>query len=278
MNINNRAIIILRVTIAALFLLSIYAKLANFFEFQLLLQANLSTQESMAIKIASIIIATELFFLYSSIFDENEIFIKINNVAFLIFNLVIVLQYFTISYDNCYCFMNLLDIPLWLSLIKNSVVLIVLIFINRKIEKPIVGNWLAHSFIKLSIFVIVSINLIDSPYNYFSTAEITKLSFGDVKKIEATKKGKIIYVDARDRYSFLQNSIPGAVNIPLMQTRKDRLKLEVAKYLNNYDIVITFCDSEMCSLSYYLALEIRKIYPRKKIYVLKGGIKDWQNT
>lgn len=88
------------------------------------------------------------------------------------------------------------------------------------------------------------------------------------------ESGKALFVDARDRASFLKGHIQGAVNVPWQNGDEamDRL-LEI--FPGPETIIVTYCDGEGCTLSTLLARRLLDM-GLPHVRVLPNGWTTWK--
>lgn len=100
----------------------------------------------------------------------------------------------------------------------------------------------------------------------------------EVEEIKVSEIGSdIILVDARDTRLFEHEHISGAISIPYYGTPSHSEKLQNNSEYNFKEAkVVTYCDSQGCSLAEKLAHELSKQLGTK-IYVLNGGIENWKS-
>lgn len=82
-----------------------------------------------------------------------------------------------------------------------------------------------------------------------------------------------IFIDARYKKFYDGERIEGALSYPLQDYMiwKNKIKIKI-----KFDqMVIVYCDNQVCSLSYYLSENLRKI-GFINVYRLLGGIDQWK--
>ena len=103
-----------------------------------------------------------------------------------------------------------------------------------------------------------------SPERYISTDELADRIIN--------QDPSILLIDVRDSISYLRNTIPNAVNIPL----KDILKENFEGYLNQdeYDVILFSNDNFYADEAWILCNRLNF----QNLRVLKGGMNNWFNT
>ncbi|MFD1294468.1 rhodanese-like domain-containing protein [Lutibacter holmesii] len=103
-----------------------------------------------------------------------------------------------------------------------------------------------------------------SPERYISTDELADRIIN--------QDPSILLIDVRDSISYLKNTIPNAVNIPL----KDILKEDYEGYLNQdeYDVILFSNDNFYADEAWIICNRL----DYQNLRVLKGGINRWFNT
>jgi rhodanese-related sulfurtransferase len=88
--------------------------------------------------------------------------------------------------------------------------------------------------------------------------------------------GMAVFVDARNRVSYEQGHIPGAINIDNYNVDEDFPK--VSSELEVPEIIVVYCGGGDCEDSIFLSSElVTRGIPKDKIRLFEGGIKEWQN-
>ncbi len=103
-----------------------------------------------------------------------------------------------------------------------------------------------------------------------SDGEIKIVSTKQVRKI-LSNNGAIL-LDARSPEAFREETISGAINLPIEQLfdyEKELQTLPKDKWL------ICFCSDEMCDLGNMLAMELQN-YGFTRIVYYKAGLEDWK--
>jgi len=125
------------------------------------------------------------------------------------------------------------------------------------------------------IIIIIFIILIFTYSNYFNKHEKNIIKIIQANKlIEKLKNGdKIFIFDVRDERFFKFEHIKNAKSFPYINFQK--LKTKFIKKFKPNDMIVLYCDSSVCSLSYYTAIELIKL-GYKNVFILKGGIDEWE--
>lgn len=98
-----------------------------------------------------------------------------------------------------------------------------------------------------------------------------KLAFtlGPVELQKMMEENKVKLIDVRRREDFVEEHIPGAINIP-----KDEL-VERFNKLSTKDVHVVYCYNQQCHLAAAAALILSKnSYPTME---LEGGFDTWKN-
>ncbi len=96
---------------------------------------------------------------------------------------------------------------------------------------------------------------------------------GTVSPAEAERLiGTAIFLDARDRLSFEEEHIPGAINLPYEEF--ETAFGEVASFLSENDPLIVYCQGGDCELSHALAAALRQ-GGFTDVRVLQDGMEGW---
>ncbi len=116
---------------------------------------------------------------------------------------------------------------------------------------------------------------LQSPANILTSVDWfkAKLQF-EIGPVELDRllehKISILVVDVRDRESYLEAHIPGAVNIPLAELPRKLGELPREK------TIVTYCWSPTCMMSAKAALELA--HRGYNVQELLGGIKAWTDA
>ncbi|MGV8057751.1 MAG: rhodanese-like domain-containing protein [Smithellaceae bacterium] len=138
-------------------------------------------------------------------------------------------------------------------------------------------------FITASL-VAVSCNVLRQaglPLFSFSPAKIIniqQMTIPDIALSEAYdlyQKNKVVFVDARDPFSFEEGHIAGAVNIYPDETALRAANLK--KMLSPGSVIITYCDGPQCPLSKETAQGL-KLQGLPVVKVLVNGWSLWLNA
>jgi len=101
---------------------------------------------------------------------------------------------------------------------------------------------------------------------------ITIKNLTEVQKCLET--GTATLIDVRSRESFAEGSIPGAVNVPVVNRNPYKFIEEVKNKLTT-DEVILFCDGIGCDESINAANLLKSMSDIKNISVFPGGYNQW---
>lgn len=129
-----------------------------------------------------------------------------------------------------------------------------------------------------------------APMKYSENVE----TYGEVEVLEFIEKAKsnknMLLVDSRTENWFYHETIPTAVNIPYLYTKKSQYPDEFKEYLEilgvkevagKYDFtnakeILLFCNGAWCGQSPESIKELIAIgYPEKKIKWYRGGMQSW---
>ncbi len=195
---TNKLILILRVSISALFLLSVFAKLYPtplygitkvFEEGQLI---PMGFNESLVPYLSRFIIAIELF-IAVSILQNNylkKIIIPGSILLLIIFSIHLAYQIFSGINDNCGCFGELIPMTPLQAFVKNLLTIIVLLFIYNKFQDKGENNSFVNLYVKfisivLLIFMFIPVSSVsnNSAKNFISYVDSDEFRDFDGKKI-----------------------------------------------------------------------------------------------
>jgi len=267
-NSYNRVIeLFFRLTLSALFFISLFSKLYSFTDFINFVSSILSLSESYSIKLSAILLAIE-FFIAAKMLLGNSRFVYIVASILTIFFTIFLFLLALVSYKgNCFCFGAFLELPLWLSIIKNIIILIMLYCLL----KHSVNDLRQYSnYFLLTATLLVCFYVLKEPQDYFRENPVS------ISVEQLVNSKNIIYIDARSKYAFQNFHIPAAINIPYVPN-----KIIPGSYVSQLDSIkadiplVVYCDSRICSLAKGLTRKLNKIYPDRKIYHLTGGLEAW---
>lgn len=170
----------------------------------------------------------------------------------------------------CFGNSNFLSEPIP-SVIKNIFLLAYSGYLLKKETQPLhlLESSVLNVLIVAFLYAYSAFNIGVSPVNvqYITLEELTKDNFSEITINN-------IFIDARPPNLYAEEHILYAINLPYYDIG---MNLSPAKkYLKNKSKrVITYCDSQVCTLSKKLAYSLsQKI--NIKVYILKGGLENWK--
>ncbi len=83
----------------------------------------------------------------------------------------------------------------------------------------------------------------------------------------------LIFIDARNEQVFKREHLPEALSLPYSYKGVRWNKVAFIKEIRS-NIIVTYCDSKICNLSYGLALFLSEEV-NSDVYYLHGGIEAW---
>ncbi|MBI2027175.1 MAG: rhodanese-like domain-containing protein [Deltaproteobacteria bacterium] len=92
-----------------------------------------------------------------------------------------------------------------------------------------------------------------------------------VNMIEPGKKHPVL-VNVLPRNDFLQNHIPGSINIPV-----NELDREAKKLLATHDWIVVYCANNGCDASHQAAEKLGKL-GFENVFRFTGGVEEWKKS
>lgn len=130
-------------------------------------------------------------------------------------------------------------------------------------------------FISLIIFCVFyyqysGINIKDS--NYMNEGEIDIPSINVNLAWEKYKINSAVFIDSRDKRFYDRERIKGALSFPFTEHYlwKDNIIIKI----NMDQEIIVYCDTNICSMSFYVAKFLKEL-GYTNVYKLVGGIDKW---
>lgn len=97
----------------------------------------------------------------------------------------------------------------------------------------------------------------------------------EISVVKALSLGDaVLWVDARNEWSYQQGHISGALNLTLSAFDE-----QIGEFLDHWEPelwIVIYCDSSDCGASAQLAEKLRQEYELERVHVLKGGWEQWQ--
>jgi rhodanese-related sulfurtransferase len=86
------------------------------------------------------------------------------------------------------------------------------------------------------------------------------------------KQKNALFIDARDFRFYKRKRIKGAISLPFSEKEEWR---NILNDVSSERILITYCDSKICSLGRNLANYLKK-HGFENVFTLEGGIDLWE--
>lgn len=256
--------------IVVVFSASAYLKLYTYYDFLIIISKLLGITIDSALIVANILVAIEIFVAFNFLFMQNTKTIILLTSIIVLFFTFIAVYFLFLGEENCYCFGSYFISSPFLTITKN-IILLLLLWVLYKYYNVKRNDYLFEIF-SLIVIIFAIQYIFNKPMNYFNDYNLVSVSV-----IQAKNNPDYLFVDARDKHHYNLHRIEGAINIPFVPGEFD-----ISKYINLLNseeykdkTIVTYCDNNMCSLSKYLAFELRKIYSNRRIYYLDGGIEKW---
>lgn len=129
-----------------------------------------------------------------------------------------------------------------------------------------------------------------SPMKYSDKVE----TYGEVEVLEFIEKSKsnknMLLIDSRTENWFYHETIPSAINVPYVYTKKSQYPDEFKEYLETFGVkevngkydftnakeLLLFCNGAWCGQSPESLKELIAIgYPEEKLKWYRGGMQSW---
>lgn len=250
--------------------ISVFFKLQDFQLFSYFIEKNFSYQYGALI--AKSIIGIEVGVVINLIVNPNKLVYKILLMFFFVLTMFLVYLFMSGYEDNCFCFGTLVDTNVFLSILKN-VVLLSLIFYGlyfRKFDNGVRLDFILtlSSFLILMVFVQL---VLDTNRNYFVNIEVK-----EIKMVELKKAKNYLLIDVRQREQFSAGHINSAFNLPYTTVKESVINIISEKLLSSHvDTVIVYCDTRICNLSRNFILKYSPYFPNKSFLKLAGDFDQW---
>ena len=260
-----------RIILILVFALSVILKYLSHKDFVDSIAAITSFQEVHANYISLIIISTEVYLLLELLFsdDYNSVIVQTLFVIIL-FTIVLVYMYVVNIADNCFCFGSLMPLSPFESIVKNIIVIIIVVVLNKNVRfriknaiKPLTGAKLLVVYLLVYIALMEPTNIIDRNINGVDVLQLKSM----------IRMKNVLIIDARNKREYDNYHIPGAINVPYKMESFRDIKIDTLKsYKNN---IVIYCDLDECSMSKTMGMAISKKYGNNSVYYLKGGMSRW---
>lgn len=263
---------IIRIILGLLFILSSVSKLYVFNDFVFYINEFLLWNSFWSLIIASIVIAVELSIGILLLFEFYlKYSLMLSMIILLFFSIFLIYLWFYLPDTECFCFgkLNIFN-NLGLAITKNVILILLTGFmlVRNKYESV----YFKPALVSIGFFIFFyGLNIYSIGYEPVNIEYLEVSQIGEDRFI----MDNILMIDARPKAIYKQERIYNSISIPYYE-----IGFRIGIYLDQIDgskLIVTYCDSQACTLSKKLATTISKNLNRK-VYILKGGIGAWKES
>jgi rhodanese-related sulfurtransferase len=261
----------LRIILALTFLLSIISKLMSYTEFISFVAYITHLDETKSLYLVNTLTALEFYIALNLLINFNRLTFYLTLFLLIFFTTVNIYLVYENYTNNCYCFGNFLELSPINSLIKNIILTGLLFLTKKNIDQK---NLVFTDFFLIFATIFTAQIVVNKPNNYFINIIVDPISIFEAK----LNKHNITFIDARSKIQYQYSKIENSINLPYEQDNSYKFIQKVVDTINNISensIIVTYCDSKVCSLSKNLAYGIKKKFPSRKVFYLEGGLDLW---
>lgn len=256
--------------LASIFLLSFAYKIVSHEDFAIYVEYTFNIDKTLAVYLSNIMLGIELYIALQLLFSHNRVFYIYASVmllaVFALFNIYLIVKD---SNSNCYCFGTVMPMNAVTSLIKNIIIIVVSLSFVWKEKVVICFKYYGADIFKIIFTLAIMLVLFDNPKNMIKV-EVEAIDVSAIKK----DVNKYMIIDSRAPGLYAGGHIENAISYPFYNQKYTDIQIPELDATDK--IIVTYCDSKICSLAKNLAIAIKKKYHSKTVYYLKGGIESWQ--